>query len=1060
MVAGDRSDQRFLVDAFLDDVGRMHDAQPVDLAVFTGDLTQAGQAAEFVRAREVLLDPLLARLGLGPDRLVLVPGNHDVDRSRVSHIHELGLQQALTTPAEVTAFLESGEYRDYLDHLDAYEQFVTDYLLPGAMEPVDPLARCGVIEINGVKVGIAALNSAWRATGQRDVEEGALLLGELQIRHALASLGDCDLRIACMHHPLSWLDEDDQQTASKYIYEKADLLLEGHLHSANPHCVTAPLGTTAFSDAGCLYESIEYPNSYSVLDCDLSAGTVTANVRTYWRDRHAFGVAENVAAHGIITLPLGGQQAEGRKLVAVKVSRAQVRTSLVEMVQRTSIIPQHLRRFGAVDLEAFITPPVLLKMPYAQAVATATQDEGVGGLTADPIGVEGLGTVTVVVGEAESGLTTTLLWLLHSAYERDATRIPLYVDLATALRTQRAIDSAVTAAAADAEIPIDVADPPPLLLGIDNVSPGSRRRMFQALARHIQDAGDTKYILGCNEGAATSVVEALKLAGVECNVCYLAPFGRAELRSLVVRLLGPEQVSLTDKILPILHAENLPRTPFFMAAMIFVVDELGTDINATWSETNVLDKYAGILLGREIPDDVRTTFDFRNKEHFLNTLAANLTVEGQEYMAWRAAERYVADYLDDRSLPGRASDVLRLLLDSHVLLEIDEGIAFRHPAFRRLFAGKAALEANEDELRDILFADPLGYGAVLRHSAALDRTSDRLLKVVASAYQEGLGAALEKFDLAWFDRISMSGGWSKAPELDEIVRLARWDGTRVSEEMRDQAWDDMEAKKALDESDPADLSLSESAGAPDEMSRLLDSVFLMSSVLRSSELVQDRALRIELLKESLRGWGLMALITAVGEDQTGDAVNRFISVVENPAASLGPKDREKVKAQADLLALLFITMVVGQAVADALGSQKMVPILREVLGDPAFMDETAPALLGTLLYVQLGEADWPDRLTDLTARHPDHPVIQVTARVTANYYYHHASSMTRATQTKLENLMTEILTRQARLSGKAATAAGETIKAEMRMSRQQHLLAQPETVAQPILSAELTGEPE
>src|SRR5262245_30372683 len=57
-----------------------------DLVVFSGDLAFSGKADEYALARDWLENRLWPALpdGLPRDRLLLVPGNHDVDRSKVS----------------------------------------------------------------------------------------------------------------------------------------------------------------------------------------------------------------------------------------------------------------------------------------------------------------------------------------------------------------------------------------------------------------------------------------------------------------------------------------------------------------------------------------------------------------------------------------------------------------------------------------------------------------------------------------------------------------------------------------------------------------------------------------------------------------------------------------------------------------------------------------------------------------------------------------------------------------------------------------------------------------
>ena len=55
----------------------------VDFVVFSGDTAFFGKPEEFVTARQNLFDPVLAALGLPPERLFMVPGNHDLNRNTI-----------------------------------------------------------------------------------------------------------------------------------------------------------------------------------------------------------------------------------------------------------------------------------------------------------------------------------------------------------------------------------------------------------------------------------------------------------------------------------------------------------------------------------------------------------------------------------------------------------------------------------------------------------------------------------------------------------------------------------------------------------------------------------------------------------------------------------------------------------------------------------------------------------------------------------------------------------------------------------------------------------------
>jgi 3',5'-cyclic AMP phosphodiesterase CpdA len=78
-------DENIVLQALLRDVTDriQQDGLRPDFVAVSGDIAFSGQPAEYELARR-FFDDLLATTGLGKDRLFLVPGNHDVDRSRIS----------------------------------------------------------------------------------------------------------------------------------------------------------------------------------------------------------------------------------------------------------------------------------------------------------------------------------------------------------------------------------------------------------------------------------------------------------------------------------------------------------------------------------------------------------------------------------------------------------------------------------------------------------------------------------------------------------------------------------------------------------------------------------------------------------------------------------------------------------------------------------------------------------------------------------------------------------------------------------------------------------------
>ncbi|MEA2338044.1 MAG: hypothetical protein QOE82_2051, partial [Thermoanaerobaculia bacterium] len=203
-----------------------------DMVFVTGDIAWSGKPKEYAQATRFFHE-LNKVLQLDPkDRWFLVPGNHDVDRSRIKAAHK-AITASLQDEATVEELLlrDPDSLRSVSTRLEAYYNFAADFLGPArALQPDRPW-RTDVREFDGVSVGILQLNSAWIAEGGK-ADEANLLVGEAQVREALDATPDAFLRIALMHHPLRNLRDFDENRVESLLGSKsgAAFLLRGHLH--------------------------------------------------------------------------------------------------------------------------------------------------------------------------------------------------------------------------------------------------------------------------------------------------------------------------------------------------------------------------------------------------------------------------------------------------------------------------------------------------------------------------------------------------------------------------------------------------------------------------------------------------------------------------------------------------------------------------------------------------------------------------------------------------------------------------------------------------------------
>lgn len=247
----------------------VNDGFAPDLVAITGDVAFAGVAEEYQLARAWLDQQLWPALpkNLSRDRLLLAPGNHDVDRKKVDFVAE-AVQKNLLIASDQNQIAEvlgdAGQRDVLLKRHAAYLAFLGDWL--GETQSLPWWQRS--IEIRGVRLHVAGLDSAWMAWGNED--RGRLLLGRYQIHQTILhpSADDVDWRLALLHHPWDYFAEFDSHEARSTIHQHCDLLLRGHLHFPQTERVVPPDPSRACLElaAGCVYEKSAYPNAFQWIE--------------------------------------------------------------------------------------------------------------------------------------------------------------------------------------------------------------------------------------------------------------------------------------------------------------------------------------------------------------------------------------------------------------------------------------------------------------------------------------------------------------------------------------------------------------------------------------------------------------------------------------------------------------------------------------------------------------------------------------------------------------------------------------------------------------------------
>lgn len=208
----------------------------VDFLFVTGDLANRGQAGEYEIFYDEFLINLLSAINLDLNRALIIPGNHDVNINIAKSVKRFGVFDEIKSFFDATE--EGLQERKYLfDRFDAYINHDEVSLEIDGVHWIcskDGITTRVFENVNGHKVGIIGMNTAWLCEGDKP-DRGNLTPGVNLVRKAVKSIEDCDIRIALGHHPFRWLVDDDESTEDSKVIKNlfgrnGIVYLHGHLH--------------------------------------------------------------------------------------------------------------------------------------------------------------------------------------------------------------------------------------------------------------------------------------------------------------------------------------------------------------------------------------------------------------------------------------------------------------------------------------------------------------------------------------------------------------------------------------------------------------------------------------------------------------------------------------------------------------------------------------------------------------------------------------------------------------------------------------------------------------
>ena len=292
-----------------------------DLVVLTGDAAWKAKPAQYEMCAS-LCDKLLAVLDLSKDRLFVAPGNHDVQRDKVTEVHRFMFGQVEKADGINMMFTDKAFFPTLLDKFENFDTFANQAMgrerfgdgnfwfcetlcarpasdglaidrlgwfgpakkqesdEDSAAPDADKENGCAK-DANGVLLRVAALNSCVFAGYDGD-DAHKLALGINQVKPAIDDFGEREneLCVGFFHHPFSCHSQADTVSKSK-LTEKLDLILTGHVHDPQTAAVANEAGKCVVVGAGAMYMGVDKLNTFNLIEIDASDGSGTVQFFKY-----------------------------------------------------------------------------------------------------------------------------------------------------------------------------------------------------------------------------------------------------------------------------------------------------------------------------------------------------------------------------------------------------------------------------------------------------------------------------------------------------------------------------------------------------------------------------------------------------------------------------------------------------------------------------------------------------------------------------------------------------------------------------------------------------------
>ncbi len=264
-----KAERKVCLDSLLNEISKLEEPWKPSIICLSGDLGWSSASSDYTEAK-TWLNSLLEKCGIDYSRLIICPGNHDVDRKLAEKIPRPA------STAEANKVLEVPIANHFILSFQRYIDFCKDCDIPALVFGDEKSYLVGTREIDNIR--FLVFNSAWFSKDKED--QNKLRLGfphmiymEAKGQFPLVQFDGAEtIAIALAHHPYDWLHEDEKTCQSfkrpstwDYLAYRCHVVLTGHTHGAPRPAGRIITDGAHYITGGSAYDGASHFNSIQLL---------------------------------------------------------------------------------------------------------------------------------------------------------------------------------------------------------------------------------------------------------------------------------------------------------------------------------------------------------------------------------------------------------------------------------------------------------------------------------------------------------------------------------------------------------------------------------------------------------------------------------------------------------------------------------------------------------------------------------------------------------------------------------------------------------------------------